>query len=175
MSAGSRPAPGPRSARRRRSIVSSRWSPACGDASTRPSRSTHGGPRSPGPPTRGRGDGQRHQRFRRPRLCGGRGGVRCRRGRHAHPARPPGGRSRPALRRCRRRGGLLPVGAGRARQRAGIPPERIVLDAGFDLGKTADQSLILLRASSTLAGLGYPLLLSASNKTFLGKSSWTSN
>jgi dihydropteroate synthase len=30
------------------------------------------------------------------------------------------------------------------------------------------QSLTLLRASSTLAGLGYPLLLSASNKTFLG-------
>ena len=52
---------------------------------------------------------------------------------------------------------------------AGVPPERIVLDAGLDLGKTADQSLTLLRASSTLAALGYPLLLSASNKTFLGK------
>jgi dihydropteroate synthase len=51
---------------------------------------------------------------------------------------------------------------------AGVPAERIVLDAGLDLGKTADQSLTLLRASSTLAGLGYPLLLSASNKTFLG-------
>jgi dihydropteroate synthase len=52
---------------------------------------------------------------------------------------------------------------------AGLPPERIVLDAGLDLGKTAEQSLTLLRASSTLAALGYPLLLSASNKTFLGK------
>jgi len=51
---------------------------------------------------------------------------------------------------------------------AGIPPERIVLDAGLDLGKTATQSLTLLRASSPLAALGYPLLLSASNKTFLG-------
>jgi len=51
---------------------------------------------------------------------------------------------------------------------AGVPAERIVLDAGLDLGKTAAQSLTLLRASSTLAGLGYPLLLSASNKTFLG-------
>jgi dihydropteroate synthase len=57
--------------------------------------------------------------------------------------------------------------ADRARA-AGIPPERIVLDAGLDLGKTADQSLTLLRASATLAALGYPLLLSASNKTFLG-------
>jgi dihydropteroate synthase len=52
---------------------------------------------------------------------------------------------------------------------AGIPPERIVLDAGLDLGKTWEQSLILLRASGQLAALGYPLLLSASNKTFLGK------
>jgi dihydropteroate synthase len=58
--------------------------------------------------------------------------------------------------------------AARARA-AGIPPERIVLDAGLDLGKTAEQSLTLLRASPRLAGLGYPLLLSASNKTFLGK------
>jgi len=51
---------------------------------------------------------------------------------------------------------------------AGIGPDRIVLDAGLDLGKTADQSLTLLRASAVLARLGHPLLLSASNKTFLG-------
>jgi len=56
-----------------------------------------------------------------------------------------------------------------ARARAvGIPPERIVVDAGLDLGKTAEQSLSLLRQSRRLAELGYPLLLSASNKTFLG-------
>jgi dihydropteroate synthase len=57
--------------------------------------------------------------------------------------------------------------AGRALA-AGIPASRVVVDAGLDLGKTASQSLELLRASSTLAALGYPLLLSASNKTFLG-------
>jgi dihydropteroate synthase len=57
--------------------------------------------------------------------------------------------------------------AGRALA-AGIPADRIVLDAGLDLGKTADQSLTLLRASERLASHGYPLLLSASNKTFLG-------
>ena len=57
--------------------------------------------------------------------------------------------------------------ASRAEQ-AGIPPDRIVVDAGLDLGKTAEQSLTLLRASAELADLGYPLLLSASNKTFLG-------
>jgi dihydropteroate synthase len=51
---------------------------------------------------------------------------------------------------------------------AGVASDRIVLDAGLDLGKTAEQSLTLLRGSAVLAGLGYPLLLSASNKTFLG-------
>ena len=51
---------------------------------------------------------------------------------------------------------------------AGIPEEKIVVDAGLDLGKTAEQSLELLRASARLADLGQPLLLSASNKTFLG-------
>jgi len=51
---------------------------------------------------------------------------------------------------------------------AGISPDRIVLDAGLDLGKTAVQSLTLLRGSAVLARSGYPLLLSASNKTFLG-------
>ncbi len=64
--------------------------------------------------------------------------------------------------------GFLTDRAARARA-AGIPADRIVLDAGLDLGKTAEQSLTLLRASPALSRLGYPLLLSASNKTFLGK------
>jgi dihydropteroate synthase len=51
---------------------------------------------------------------------------------------------------------------------AGVAPNRIVLDAGLDLGKTAGQSLQLLRDSDRLAALGSPLLLSASNKTFVG-------
>ena len=61
--------------------------------------------------------------------------------------------------------------AERARwaEAAGIPPERIVIDAGLDLGKTTPQSVTLLRESRRLAELGYPLLLSASNKTFLGE------
>src|SRR5579872_1050448 len=61
--------------------------------------------------------------------------------------------------------------ADRARRAldAGIPADKIVLDAGLDLGKTAVQSLDLLRASARLADMGHPLLLSASNKTFLGK------
>lgn len=51
---------------------------------------------------------------------------------------------------------------------AGVAENRIIVDAGLDLGKTAAQSLQLLRDSDRLAGLGAPLLLSASNKTFLG-------
>jgi dihydropteroate synthase len=58
--------------------------------------------------------------------------------------------------------------AGRARA-AGIPTERIMVDAGLDLGKTEAQSLVLLRASDRLTELGYPVFLSASNKRFL----WT--
>ncbi|MGA3214116.1 MAG: dihydropteroate synthase [Acidimicrobiales bacterium] len=57
--------------------------------------------------------------------------------------------------------------AGRALKN-GIPADRIILDAGLDLGKTAAQSLALLQSSAKLASLGYPLLLSSSNKTFLG-------
>jgi len=51
---------------------------------------------------------------------------------------------------------------------AGVAPTRVIIDAGLDLGKTAEQSLQLLRDSDQLAALGSPLLLSASNKTFLG-------
>jgi dihydropteroate synthase len=51
---------------------------------------------------------------------------------------------------------------------AGLSEEQIILDAGLDLGKTPAQSLQLLRDTNVLAALGSPLLLSASNKTFLG-------
>ena len=63
---------------------------------------------------------------------------------------------------------FLREAAARA-EAAGIASDRIVVDAGLDLGKTAEQSLTLLRASDRLSGTGYPLLLSASNKTFLGR------
>jgi dihydropteroate synthase len=58
--------------------------------------------------------------------------------------------------------------AGRALA-AGVPRERIMVDAGLDLGKTEAQSAVLLRASDSLAGLGFPVFLSASNKRFLWK------
>ncbi len=55
-----------------------------------------------------------------------------------------------------------------AAEAAGIPRQRVMVDAGLDLGKTELQSLELLRAHHRLAALGWPLFLSASNKRFLG-------
>lgn len=52
---------------------------------------------------------------------------------------------------------------------AGLRPAQIIFDAGLDLGKTTAQSLALLRASDRLVDLGQPLLLSASQKGFLGE------
>ncbi|HEX5586690.1 MAG TPA: dihydropteroate synthase [Acidimicrobiia bacterium] len=51
---------------------------------------------------------------------------------------------------------------------AGLTADQIALDAGLDLGKTPAQSGVLLRESDALAGHGYALLLSASNKRYLG-------
>jgi dihydropteroate synthase len=56
----------------------------------------------------------------------------------------------------------------RAAEAAGVAPDQITVDAGLDFGKSPAQSAVLLRESDALACLGYPLLLSASNKRFLG-------
>ena len=50
----------------------------------------------------------------------------------------------------------------------GSRPEQIALDAGLDLGKSPAQSAVLLRESGAFASHGFALLLSASNKRFLG-------
>ncbi len=52
---------------------------------------------------------------------------------------------------------------------AGLTADQVILDAGLDLGKTPAQSAVLLRESATHAALGHPLLLSASNKRFVGE------
>jgi dihydropteroate synthase len=57
----------------------------------------------------------------------------------------------------------------RAAEQAGLAREQIAIDAGLDLGKTPAMSAVLLRESDTLASYGYTLLLSASNKRFLGE------
>jgi dihydropteroate synthase len=56
-----------------------------------------------------------------------------------------------------------------AAEAAGIPRERIALDSGIGFGKTLDHNLALLRRLPLLAGLGCPVLVGASRKTFIGR------
>jgi dihydropteroate synthase len=60
------------------------------------------------------------------------------------------------------------VERARRAEAAGLTRPQIAIDAGLDLGKTAAMSAVLLRESDVLADCGYALLLSASNKRFLG-------
>lgn len=52
---------------------------------------------------------------------------------------------------------------------AGIPDDRIVLDPGLGFAKRAAHNWELLRGLDEIAGLGFPLLVGASRKSFLGR------
>jgi dihydropteroate synthase len=62
---------------------------------------------------------------------------------------------------------LLGERAATARDR-GVEDERLLLDPGFDLGKTPADSVELLRRLPELEQLGRPLLLAISRKDFVG-------
>ncbi|WHU49839.1 dihydropteroate synthase [Gordonia sp. L191] len=51
---------------------------------------------------------------------------------------------------------------------AGVDPDRIILDPGLGFAKTADHNWALLHALPTFVGLGFPILIGASRKRFLG-------
>ncbi len=51
---------------------------------------------------------------------------------------------------------------------AGVAHERIVIDPGIGFGKTPEHNLELLRRLADLASLGYPVLVGASRKRFVG-------
>ena len=51
--------------------------------------------------------------------------------------------------------------------RAGIAPERIVLDPGIGFGKTPEQSLACIARLDAWRGFGLPLLVGASRKRFI--------
>ncbi|MFZ2509697.1 MAG: dihydropteroate synthase [Gordonia sp. (in: high G+C Gram-positive bacteria)] len=51
---------------------------------------------------------------------------------------------------------------------AGVDPDRLILDPGLGFAKTADHNWALLHALPTLVGLGFPVLIGASRKRFLG-------
>ncbi len=52
---------------------------------------------------------------------------------------------------------------------AGVKPEKIILDPGIGFGKTLAHNLKLLNDLDALVGLGFPVLVGASRKSFLGK------
>jgi dihydropteroate synthase len=51
---------------------------------------------------------------------------------------------------------------------AGLPEECVLVDPGIGFAKTAEHNLALLRALRQFTGLGRPVLLGASRKSFLG-------
>jgi dihydropteroate synthase len=51
---------------------------------------------------------------------------------------------------------------------AGVAAENVILDPGIGFGKTPDHNLSLLRRLDTIVSLGFPVLLGASRKRFLG-------
>ncbi len=52
---------------------------------------------------------------------------------------------------------------------AGVEPENVILDPGIGFGKTAEHNLTLIRHLDRLVELGFPLLVGASRKRFLGR------
>jgi dihydropteroate synthase len=52
---------------------------------------------------------------------------------------------------------------------AGIEPDRIVLDPGLGFAKTAEHNWTLMRGLGPITELGFPLLVGASRKSFLGR------
>lgn len=52
---------------------------------------------------------------------------------------------------------------------AGVPPEKIVVDPGIGFAKSVEGNLVLLRRLGELRSLGYPILVGASRKSFLGR------
>ncbi len=52
---------------------------------------------------------------------------------------------------------------------AGIEPENIIIDPGIGFGKTTEDNLALIGNLALFHGLGYPILLGASRKSYIGK------
>jgi dihydropteroate synthase len=51
----------------------------------------------------------------------------------------------------------------------GVLEENIIIDPGIGFGKTVEHNFSLLKNISVFAGLGYPVLIGASRKSFIGK------
>jgi dihydropteroate synthase len=51
---------------------------------------------------------------------------------------------------------------------AGVRPENVIVDPGIGFGKNLDHNLALLRDLDVLVDLGFPILVGASRKRFIG-------
>src|SRR5829696_3858672 len=52
---------------------------------------------------------------------------------------------------------------------AGVRPENVILDPGIGFGKNLEHKLALLRTLDAVVDLGFPVLIGASRKTFIGR------
>jgi dihydropteroate synthase len=53
--------------------------------------------------------------------------------------------------------------------RAGITPEKIIIDPGIGFGKTVDHNIILIKNLSRFKSLGCRILMGVSRKSFIAK------
>ncbi len=51
---------------------------------------------------------------------------------------------------------------------AGVSPDKIILDPGIGFGKTLDHNLSILNKISEFRSMGYPIMMGASRKAFIG-------
>jgi len=61
------------------------------------------------------------------------------------------------------------LGLARRAVRAGVDPARIVIDPAHDFGKNTWQSLEITRRLGEMTATGWPVLMSASRKDFVGE------
>jgi len=52
---------------------------------------------------------------------------------------------------------------------AGVPKQKVMVDPGIGFGKTAEQNWDVMKRLDELNGLGYPILVGTSRKSFIGK------
>ena len=65
--------------------------------------------------------------------------------------------------------GTKPGSTTRMLSDAGVAPERIAVDPGIGFGKQLAHNLALVRGLPEIASLGYPVVLGASRKRFIGE------
>ena len=51
----------------------------------------------------------------------------------------------------------------------GVSEDKIYMDPGIGFGKSVEDNLVILKSLKNLAGLGFPLILGISRKSFMGK------